>query len=107
MLVSDAFQKRGIGSALVQRLVEFARDEKLELLTASFLAENQPIEKLFKSQGFMLSATERTQRFGRPIAAVSREDRLGEIAQLGFMWSGIDPADSDKGVDTFQFLGER
>ena len=44
--------------ALVQRLVEFARDEKLELLTHSFLAENQPIEKLFKSQGFMFTEAE-------------------------------------------------
>jgi acetyltransferase len=55
VLVSDDFQKRGIGSVLVQRLVEFARDEKLDLLTASFLAENQPIEKLFKSQAFVIS----------------------------------------------------
>ena len=53
--MSDAFQKRGIGSALVKRLVEFARNEKLELLTASYLPENQAIEKLFKSQGFMFS----------------------------------------------------
>ncbi len=52
VLVSDALQKRGLGTALVQRLVEFARDENLELLTASFLAENQSIEKLFQSLGF-------------------------------------------------------
>ena len=55
VLVSDAFQNRGIGSLLVQRLIEFARDEKLELLTASFLAENEPIARLFKSQGFAIS----------------------------------------------------
>lgn len=52
VLVSDAFQKRGIGRVLVQRLIEFARDERLELLTASFLAENRPIERLFQSFGF-------------------------------------------------------
>jgi len=52
ILVSDAFQKRGIGTALVQRLIEFARDEKLDILTALFLAENQPIEALFRSLGF-------------------------------------------------------
>jgi len=55
VLVSDAFQNRGIGSLLVQRLIEFARDEKLGLLTASFLAENEPIARLFKSQGFAIS----------------------------------------------------
>lgn len=52
VLVSDAFQQRGIGSILVQRLIEFARDEKLELLTASFLPDNRPIENLFRKQGF-------------------------------------------------------
>src|SRR5690242_11785215 len=46
---------RPSGDQAVQRLVEFARDEKLELLTASFLAENQAIERLFRSQGFTFS----------------------------------------------------
>jgi acetyltransferase len=55
VLVSDAFQQRGIGSILVQRLIEFARDEKLELLTASFLSDNPPIENLFRKQGFTFS----------------------------------------------------
>jgi acetyltransferase len=55
VLVSDAFQKRGIGKALVQRLIGFARDEKLEWLTASFLAENRPIERLFTSIGFTIT----------------------------------------------------
>lgn len=55
VLVSDAFQKRGIGKALMQRLIEFARDEGLDQLTASYLAENRPIEKLFRAQGFTFS----------------------------------------------------
>jgi acetyltransferase len=52
ILVSDAFQNRGVGSALVQRLIEFGREEKLELLTASFLAGNRPIQSLFQGLGF-------------------------------------------------------
>jgi acetyltransferase len=52
VLVSDSFQRRGIGKALVSRLVEFATDEGLELLTASYLAENEAIEKVFKAHGF-------------------------------------------------------
>jgi acetyltransferase len=55
VLVSDAFQNRGIGSALVQRLIGFARDEQIELLTASFLIGNRPIEELFNSHGFLFS----------------------------------------------------
>jgi acetyltransferase len=58
VLVSDAFQRRGIGRTLVERLIEFARDEKLELLRASFLAENQPIERLFREQGFTFRQAE-------------------------------------------------
>jgi acetyltransferase len=54
IIVSDAFQKRGIGSALVGRLINFARDEEVEVLTASFLAENQAVAELFRSQGFTL-----------------------------------------------------
>jgi acetyltransferase len=52
VLVSDDFQRRGIGKALVGRLIEFASDEGLELLTASYLAENKAIEKVFKAHGF-------------------------------------------------------
>lgn len=55
VLVSDAFQGRGIGTALVNRLIDFARDEKLELLTATFLAENRAIEALFRNSGFEFS----------------------------------------------------
>jgi acetyltransferase len=52
VLVSDDFQRRGIGKALVGRLIEFASDEGLERLTASYLAENEAIEKVFKAHGF-------------------------------------------------------
>jgi len=55
VLVSDAFQNRGIGSALLKRLIEFARGEKVQLLVASFLSENLPIERLFRSHGFIFS----------------------------------------------------
>ena len=55
IVVGDAFQKRGIGSTLVERLVAFAKDEGLELLTACFLAENQPVAKVFKRLGFTIS----------------------------------------------------
>lgn len=52
VLASDSFQKQGIGSALLARLIHFARDEGLQLLTASLLAENRPVEKLFIRHGF-------------------------------------------------------
>jgi acetyltransferase len=52
-IVSDAFQHKGIGRALVSRLIEFAHDEKIEKLTASVLAENPAMQKLLESKGFV------------------------------------------------------
>ena len=54
-LVADSFQRKGIGRELVSRLVRFAREEKLELLTASVLAENPAMQKLLEGQGFVFS----------------------------------------------------
>jgi acetyltransferase len=40
VLVSDRAQKQGLGTELVRRLIEVARDEKLEQLVAVILPEN-------------------------------------------------------------------
>ncbi len=53
VVVSDAFQKRGIGSRITERLLEFARDEKLKVVTASVLDENRPMQRLLEEQGFV------------------------------------------------------
>jgi acetyltransferase len=52
-VVSDLFHRKGIGRALVDRLVAFARDEKLGLLKASVLTENPAMQKLLESEGFL------------------------------------------------------
>ena len=52
-IVSDAFHRKGIGRALVHRLIEFAKDEKLGSLTASVLAENPAMQKLLEGEGFV------------------------------------------------------
>ena len=54
VIVSDQFQKRGIGSALVRQLVDFAREEKLTRVTATVLFENRPMQKIFERAGFHL-----------------------------------------------------
>ena len=53
VVVTDAFQRRGIGTKLTQQLIAFARDEKLSALTASVLFENRPMQELLKNQGFV------------------------------------------------------
>ena len=61
VLVSDVVERRGIGRALIQRLIEFAGDKGLDFLTASYLAENQPLENLFRSCGFSFSDLDKPQ----------------------------------------------
>lgn len=54
VIVSDQFQKHGLGTALVRQLVDFARDEKLNRVTAMVLFENRPMQKIFERAGFRL-----------------------------------------------------
>lgn len=54
VIVSDHFQRRGLGTALVRQLVDFAKDEKLDRVTATMLFENRPMQKVFQRLGFHL-----------------------------------------------------
>jgi len=51
-VVSDAYQRQGLGTHLVHSLVEIARQEGLERLVASMLPENAAIRKVFETLGF-------------------------------------------------------
>jgi acetyltransferase len=51
-VVSDAFQRRGIGHKLVRLLIEFARDEGLAELKAFVLTENWAMQQLLEAEGF-------------------------------------------------------
>lgn len=54
VLVADAFQKLGLGSELMRRLIQFGRDEKLERITATVLSENVAMRALAAGQGFVV-----------------------------------------------------
>ena len=54
VIVSDHFQHRGLGTALVRQLVDFGRDEHLDRITATVLFENRPMQKVFQRLGFQL-----------------------------------------------------
>ena len=54
MLVQDDFQRRGLGGALLQRLVEVAREEKVVRLVAFMLAENLGMQRIAAKAGFLL-----------------------------------------------------
>jgi acetyltransferase len=54
VIVADRFQRRGIGTEIVRQLVDFARDEKLDRITATVLFENRPMQKVFERLGFRM-----------------------------------------------------
>jgi len=54
VLISDVFQRRGLGTELVRRLIDIARKEKVERLTADILAENRNMQRICESLGFRM-----------------------------------------------------
>jgi acetyltransferase len=52
VIVSDAYQNLGLGSELVRRLLDVARQEKLPRLVATILPENRAMQKVFENLGF-------------------------------------------------------
>ncbi len=54
VLVSDGFQKRGLGTELVRQLVEIARAEKCGRVVADLLPENAAMKSVFQRLGFDL-----------------------------------------------------
>jgi acetyltransferase len=54
VLISDQCQGMGIGSILLQRLIEVARREKLDRLEAIMTQDNQAMRTLCEKQGFQL-----------------------------------------------------
>lgn len=55
ILVSDQYQRVGIGSELIRRLIQVARDEKLERIRADILADNNTMQRIVAKAGFKLS----------------------------------------------------
>jgi acetyltransferase len=54
-VVSDAYQRQGLGTELVRRLVQVARDERLCQIRATMLPRNVAMQHIFKKLGFHVS----------------------------------------------------
>ena len=54
MLISDAWQRRGLGAHLLGRLVQIARDEHVVRLSADILGDNVEMQQLSQKLGFRL-----------------------------------------------------
>jgi acetyltransferase len=54
VLVSDQYQHLGLGTELLRRLVQVARDEKLSRLVAEMLRDNLAVQTIFRRLAFRL-----------------------------------------------------
>ena len=54
ILISDAWQGRGLGTGLMNRLVEIAKAEGIKRLIADTLPENLEMQRLCERAGFKL-----------------------------------------------------
>jgi acetyltransferase len=52
LLVGDAWQRRGLGKQLLERLVQVARSEGLKFVVGCTLASNHPMQRLARKVGF-------------------------------------------------------
>ena len=58
LLVSDSYQKIGLGRVLVQHMVEVARQEGMEQLVAVMTTDNTSMQRLMEKEGFKISTAE-------------------------------------------------
>ena len=61
VLVADQYQNQGVGTELLRRTIQIARDEKVVRLVAEVLRDNVPMEKIFKRLGFSFHAYEESE----------------------------------------------
>ena len=57
-LVTDKYQKLGLGHELLRRVVQIARDEKVSRVSAEMLPDNIAMQAVFRRLGFRIKADE-------------------------------------------------
>jgi acetyltransferase len=57
-LVSDQYQRLGLGHELLRRVVQVARDEKVAVVSAEMLPDNIAMQAVFRRLGFLIRADE-------------------------------------------------
>ena len=55
VLVSDDYQRQGLGKELIRRLVDYARDEGLRRVVGETMIENAGMRAVFQNLGFRMS----------------------------------------------------
>ena len=67
LLVSDRFQRKGIGITLLDRLIQVGRDEKVTRIIGDILPENNGMQHLCEKLGFRLDRTTPLIRLSEPV----------------------------------------
>ncbi|HEU6449134.1 MAG TPA: bifunctional acetate--CoA ligase family protein/GNAT family N-acetyltransferase [Verrucomicrobiae bacterium] len=68
LIVSDKWQRQGLGNELLKRLVQIARDEKLSRLSAIILADNRSMIHVAQKAGFQIRGENGARDFVAEIA---------------------------------------
>ncbi len=68
VVVADEYQKTGLGTELLRRLIEIGRAEGVKVITADILAENSAMQKVSEKLGFKL-----TREPGDPVVSARLE----------------------------------
>ncbi|MCB0148655.1 MAG: GNAT family N-acetyltransferase, partial [Caldilineaceae bacterium] len=55
ILISDQYQRTGLGTELLSRLIQIGRDEKLDRIVAEILPENEGMRRICQKLGFEMS----------------------------------------------------
>jgi acetyltransferase len=58
VLVTDRLQRTGLGTELMKRLIQVARDDKIERIVANFLMENVTLRSIAERLGFTVEPSE-------------------------------------------------
>jgi acetyltransferase len=58
MVVADEYQCSGLGTEMLQRLIQVARDEKLDKIVATILPDNLPMQRVCTKIGFEITQPE-------------------------------------------------
>lgn len=56
--IADAYHRQGLGTKLLQHLIEIARKEKIERIYARILSENENMIKICRREGFSITPTD-------------------------------------------------
>lgn len=59
LMVSDRYQRQGLGTELLHRLIDVARTEHLDLVSAEILPENTAMQRVSEKVGFTLRRSPR------------------------------------------------